>query len=371
MWFLWLVIMVIGGFIGGWAGLFLTPTDPEDANSLTLVSLTVVGVLVGGLFAPRITAALTLVYYKAVSFISNLPKGRVAAVTSGVVIGLIVSVLLNNILVRLPFYSWWISVVAALVLCLFFSIFAIQNEDSLSSFVETKEKPEPEKEGGKLIDSNILIDGRIEKVLESGILEGKLIIPHFILYELQTLSDSADEKKRVRGKRGLEVAARLKENHQLVSHDWDEATLSGADQKLMRLASIMGATIITNDNNLRKLANVADIKTISLNEVAAALKMPYAEGDALSLSIIKTGNPPTQGIGYLEDGTMVVVTDAAKLRGKTVRVIIVSNTQTAAGRMYFARLERDEEGNLQDATESIEEEQSAPQGNHKRRRNRQ
>ncbi|MBC7190689.1 TRAM domain-containing protein, partial [Candidatus Aerophobetes bacterium] len=199
--------------------------------------------------------------------------------------------------------------------------------------------------GYKILDTSVIIDGRIADLCETGFIEGLLIIPQFVLTEVQQIADSATPTKRARGKRGLDIINRLQSQEfvpvQIVDTDFPD--IPEVDNKLLRLAKEMGAKIVTNDYNLKKVAKIQDIKVLNINELATALKPVLLPGESLKISIIKEGENPNQGIAYLEDGTMVVVEGGKKYIGKEVEVTVTSVLQTTTGKMIFTEVKEEGE----------------------------
>ena len=201
--------------------------------------------------------------------------------------------------------------------------------------------------GIKLLDTSVLIDGRIAEICESQFLEGVLGVPQFVLHELQMVADSSDALKRQRGRRGLEVLERMQKMGQVevrvLKEDLPQA--GDVDHKLVQLAKQMGAKIVTNDFNLNKVATVQGLAVMNVNQLAHALKPVVLPGEAMRVLILREGKEPNQGVAYLDDGTMVVVDGARKLINKHADVIVTSVHQTMAGKMIFGRLEERAEAN--------------------------
>ena len=191
----------------------------------------------------------------------------------------------------------------------------------------------------KILDTSVLIDGRICDVAESGFLGGKLVVPQFVLHELQQVADSSDSAKRNRGRRGLDVVQRMQKMprvHLDISSE-DFPHLREVDLKLIELAKSRGAQIVTNDFNLNKLAQVQGVEVLNINELANALKPVVLPGEAMRVFILKEGKEYNQGVAYLDDGTMVVVDNAKRLISKTVDITVTSVLQTTAGKMIFGK----------------------------------
>jgi uncharacterized protein YacL len=191
----------------------------------------------------------------------------------------------------------------------------------------------------KLLDTSVIIDGRIADVAETGFLDGVLVVPQFVLRELQYVADSSDPLKRNRGRKGLDILQRIKKNPNVnvTVTEADIPDVKEVDQKLIELARAMSAKIITNDFNLNKVAQLSGIEVLNINELANSLKPVVLPGETMKVFIVKEGKEQDQGVAYLDDGTMVVVNAASKQVGKTVDVTVTSVVQTAAGKMFFGR----------------------------------
>lgn len=191
----------------------------------------------------------------------------------------------------------------------------------------------------KIIDTSCIIDGRIEQIFETRFLEGQIIIPQFVLHELQQLADATNDQKRVRGRRGLDILNRMQAAfpEQIIINPVDYEEISTVDAKLVHLAQEINGTLVTNDYNLSKVANLQKVDILNINDLAQAMRPIYLPGDTLEIKVIKQGKEPTQGIGYLDDGTMVVVEEGRNYVGAEARVVVTSALQTSAGRMIFAK----------------------------------
>ncbi|MBI4462382.1 MAG: TRAM domain-containing protein [Acidobacteria bacterium] len=193
----------------------------------------------------------------------------------------------------------------------------------------------------KIVDTSVIIDGRIADICETGFVDGILLIPQFVLRELQLVADSGDALKRNRGRRGLDILQRIQKIHNLQVEiiDDDFPHLRDVDLKLIELAKRYDGKIVTNDFNLNKLAQLQGLEVLNINELANALKPIVLPGETMRVFILKEGKEHNQGVAYLDDGTMVVVDNARRLIGKTIDVIVTSVLQTTAGKMIFGRFE--------------------------------
>jgi uncharacterized protein YacL len=195
-----------------------------------------------------------------------------------------------------------------------------------------------------VLDTSVIIDGRIADICDTGIIDTKLIVPRFVLQELQGIADSSDKIKRNRGRRGLDVLKRMQTNNkvELQMHEANFAELRDVhkvDERLVVLSKVLGARVVTNDFNLNKIAQLQGVEVINLNEMANALKLVALPGEALPVRIVKQGDQVGQGVGYLDDGTMVVVEQGRPAIGQEVNITVTSVLQTPAGRMIFGRID--------------------------------
>jgi uncharacterized protein YacL len=194
-----------------------------------------------------------------------------------------------------------------------------------------------------VVDTSAIIDGRIADIVDSGFLFHRLVIPHFVLDELQRIADSSDAQRRARGRRGLEILARLQKEGptpvELVDDDPTEA--ADVDAKLVALARTRGAAILTNDFNLNRVADLQSIRVLNINSLANALKPALLPGDQMRIKLITEGREPGQGVGYLDDGTMVVVEGGSRLVGHELDVLVTRVLQTVMGRMVFAQVQQE------------------------------
>jgi uncharacterized protein YacL len=189
-----------------------------------------------------------------------------------------------------------------------------------------------------ILDTSVIIDGRIADVCETGFLDGDLIIPQFVLKELQAIADSSESTKRTRGRRGLDILNKIQKQLyvKIIIDDTDYPSVKEVDQKLINMAKETGYAILTNDFNLNKVAEVQSIQVLNINQLANALKPIVLPGENMKVQIIKEGKEHAQGVAYLDDGTMVVVDNGRRYMGKAMEVTVTSVLQTTAGRMIFA-----------------------------------
>ena len=195
------------------------------------------------------------------------------------------------------------------------------------------------KKSAKVLDTSVIIDGRVADIVETGFLEGQLMLPEFVLRELQMVADGSDSVKRNRGRRGLDILQRIQKKSnievQIVEQDYPE--IQAVDLKLIEFARETGAKIVTNDFNLNKVAQLRGVEVLNINELANALKPVVLPGETMQVFILKEGKEHNQGVAYLDDGTMVVVDNARRMIGKTIDILVTSVLQTTAGKMIFGK----------------------------------
>ncbi len=193
----------------------------------------------------------------------------------------------------------------------------------------------------KILDTSVIIDGRISDIAEAGFLDGSVIVPEFIIKELQYIADSPDSTRRVRGKRGLDILKKMQsgiDGFSIKITNYDFPRIKEADLKLVELAKIMDAVIVTNDSNLNKVASIQNIRVLNLNELSSVLRSAVMSDDIIQIKLVKEGKDYHQAVGYLDDGTMVVVEEGRKHLGKEIQVTVKSVLQTSTGKMVFARI---------------------------------
>jgi len=271
----------------------------------------------------------------------------ISAVYFGLIVGLFLAFVARLAMTPLPIEPRLrdsLQLVLATVLCYLCISVLLQTKDDFRFIIPYVEFSKDVK-GLKpcILDTSVVIDGRIADVVETGALDGPLIMPRFVLTELQSIADSSDRAKRSRGRRGLDILNRLRgdKNVDLEIYERELPELDGqpVDMKLVLLAKHLGGRVVTNDYNLNKVARLHEVGVINLNDIANALKPVFLPGEQLEVRIVKAGEEPGQGVGYLDDGTMVVVEQGRDHVHSTVKVAVTSVLQTSAGRMIFGKYE--------------------------------
>lgn len=272
-------------------------------------------------------------------------RGLSAAVF-GLLFALIVSQFLSSAIDLIPDLSLSAASSFKLVIVLILSylgmVMAMRGRDEFNLIIPyVKFDRQDQKDAIMILDTSVIIDGRILDICQTKFLEGRFIIPRFVLKELQQVADSQDPLKRVRGRRGLDILNKFRKNpHVSVKiHEEDFPEISAVDEKLVKLAKLLSAKVLTNDFNLNKVAEFQGVTILNINELANSLRPVVLPGEALQVHLVKEGKEHNQAIAYLEDGTMVVVDNAKRVLGTDQKVTVTSVLQTAAGRMIFAKLE--------------------------------
>ncbi|HEY4439465.1 MAG TPA: PIN domain-containing protein [Candidatus Elarobacter sp.] len=313
----------------------------EAAQLALLVAAPVVGALLGVLVVPLAQTIFERELHQVERAIDRLAPGELVGGAIGLVTGLVVAFLVKSVLFEFVAFAGPTGSYIAIALYLVLSVFAA----FLGARVGAKQRvaltrmAQPSVAAGgepKILDTSVIIDGRVLDIVRSGFMEGPLLLPRFVLRELQLIADSSDPLKRTRGRRGLELLGKLQEAApiEIVERDPEDAQV---DAKLVRLAQERGAKLVTNDYNLNRVAHVEGVSVLNINELANAVKPVLHPGDELRVSVIREGRELHQGVGYLDDGTMIVVENGRRLIGETVEVNVTSALQTNAGRMIFAR----------------------------------
>jgi len=338
--------LILFAIIGWQAGVIFTQTSEPftDLEALKyIIPLTLLGGALGWVIAPWIS---TRPAKLAVRSFRNIPIEDIIAGAIGLALGLVVAALLAIPLSQLPSpFGSILPFVASIVFGYMGAMVTVLRREDLTRLLSrTRRTPEPSIEktitGPRpvLLDTSVIIDGRIADVARTGFLAGPLLVPRFVLAELQYIADSADPLRRARGRRGLEVLDELQnmDEPKLEITDLDAPGVREVDEKLMTLARQYDLAIVTNDYNLNRVAMLQGITVLNLNDLANAMKAIYLPGERLRLRVIQEGKEYGQGVGYLDDGTMVVVENGNRYIGQEIDLVVTKVLQTSAGRMIFA-----------------------------------
>ncbi len=336
-------------------GVALAGATPNEQQQLAILLLTTSGFVLGFILTPRLT---TIPLRRVLQRLRNTPIEEIIYVATGGFLGLVWSVLLSVPLMLLPApFSQFLPICVALVLTyLGAAIFASHRQglESLQRWLRRRGEPERSTAAQAsqaitatgirpcyLLDTSAIIDGRIAEVAKTGFIEGTLLVPQFVLQELQTLADSADDLRRSKGRRGLDLLNQMQKNlaQQVEIMETDVGENGRVDDSLVLLARQTGHPIITNDFNLNRVAGLQGVRVLSLNQLSEAVRPPVMQDQRLVVLIRNEGNTRQQGVGYLEDGTPVVVEEARHLIGERVPIIVTRVLQTNTGRLVFAQVD--------------------------------
>ena len=311
------------------------------------------------------------------SDLRRIPGRDKAAVILGVFIGLGMTTLLGLLLIRIPKFGPQLVLLLGMI-CVYLGVaITLSMKEELYFFfpgLQAREEAvveEGPKLQAKLLDTNVIIDGRIADVARTGFIEGPILVPGFVLEELHLIADSSDTLKRNRGRRGLDILNQMQQEPDLVVRVLDHysspiRSSDPVDAKLVQLAKEMDAAIVTNDFNLNKVAQLQGIRVLNVNELANAVKPVVLPGEELTVTVVREGKEQDQGVAYLDDGTMVVVERGKDRIGDTVRITVTSVLQTVAGKMIFGNLQ----SGSQDAQEHPNRNHRADSGSGTRRKTR-
>lgn len=263
----------------------------------------------------------------------------------GLILGVIMSKLFSDVLILLRVEPQVLSLVRTtmtLILCYLCMVIAMRGRDEFNIIIPyVRFSRQDQSESMIVIDTSVIIDGRIVDICKTKFIEGKMVVPRFVLKELQQIADSADPIKRQRGRRGLEVLNTIQKDIgiSVTIHEEDFPDVREVDAKLVKLAKLLDARIFTVDFNLNRVAAIQGVKVLNINELANVLKPVVFPGETMEIKLFKEGKEHNQAVGYLDDGTMVVAEDGRRFIGQTVKVAVTSVLQTQAGRMIFTKIE--------------------------------
>jgi len=360
-----LVLSLVGGYVGYRTGSWYMELGTirqyvggiRSYEVASRIGFTVIGLLAGGFAGSKVSAYIT----QLADDLREMPPNDKIALCVGALIGLLLTFLVHPIFNQFeePMVRTLLTIALACAMVFLTTQGSMSMRDELRKLLQPYGPMPPAEDKNalkqaKILDTNIIIDGRISDICRAGFVEGPIYVPGFVLDELQLIADSSDGLKRNRGRRGLDILNQMQKEFSLVVRTHDH--LLGPDDhepvdgKLVRLAKALEATLVTNDFNLNKVAELQGVRVMNVNELANALKPVVLPGEELSVHIIKEGKEAGQGIAYLDDGTMIVVENARRHVGETVSVVVASVLQTVAGKMIFSNIKdvADEEDALMD-----------------------
>ncbi len=343
---LFAIVFAVTGFLLGreaYLNVFSLHFASEALQWVFLIASPVLGALIGVLLAPLAQTIFEDEVQLAEGALERLAPGEIAGGAIGLTVGLGVALLIKSILFEFVSLTGragsYVAIVVYLIVAIFCAYLGARVGAKTRFLPIGDARAEERSSVTKIVDTSVIVDGRIIEIVESGFLEGTLVVPRFVLRELHTIADSIDPIKRTRGRRGLEVLSRLQELRLLDidERDYDDLPPGSVDAKLVRLAQERGGKLLTNDYNLNRVAHVEGVDVLNINELSNALKPVVLPGEELHVQVLREGKEAHQGVAYLDDGTMIVIEHGRRLIGERTDVVVTSVLQTAAGRMIFAR----------------------------------
>lgn len=346
------VLLTIIGFVGGFELFKVAVPSLAVAAGLPAPHESIWFAMLGGAVLGLIVFFTTPFVFTHVGNVAVWTDGKMKSIPTqdiilgvmGLIIALLIGVLLSLPLSRIPWVGAYLSLAVTLLLAYLGVTFMLNRKDDFPFIYAQLAKrplPAPEQKDSpvKVLDTSVIIDGRIMDICKTGFIEGEIIVPGFVLEELRHIADSSDLLKRNRGRRGLDILNKMQKELnitvKIVNNDYED--ISEVDSKLVKLAQDLGGMILTNDFNLNKVCELQGVTVLNINELANAVKPVVLPGEEMSAHIIKDGKEAGQGVAYLDDGTMIVVEGGKRYIGDTIEVMVTSVLQTAAGRMIFAK----------------------------------
>jgi uncharacterized protein YacL len=323
----------VGGFVLGYA-MVRSVNEVPPASTAIIALTSIEGLIFAYLGMPYLLGGWRNVNIR----VTTTPLVDLVAGVFGAIVGLVLAVLIGSFVRDFPFGVAVSAVLAALLGFFGAQVGMTRRQELMSVFSGHKEVPDDKRVKGVLLDTSVIIDGRILDLVRTGFLDAPLIVPRSVLKELQYVADAADARRRSRGRRGLEVLQHLQEEPKAVLrfHEDDVTGELDIDARLVRLAKQTSFAVMTNDYNLNRVARLEGVNVLNLNELANALKPIAIPGEDLTVTVVKDGKEAGQGVAYLDDGTMVVIENGRRYLNDTIPVTVTSILQTAAGRMIFA-----------------------------------
>lgn len=349
-----------GGFIGAvpLLGALILPNVPIVVTGkmqvVFVIAICIIGGLIGFLLGKPLAKGLIKMTNWLESRLQKMPIQDLVGGAIGLIIGLIIATFIGYAVEKLPL-GGYIAIVVCLILGYVGAVVGVRKHAELLNLptIIKRERARlarpkgtcPESDDGtpcsrpKILDTSVIIDGRIADICQTGFVDGPLVIPNFVLEELRHIADSSDALKRIRGRRGLDILNKIRRELtievQISNEDFPD--INEVDDKLVRLAQDMCGCVVTNDFNLNKVAELKGVKVLNINELANAIKPVVLPGEEMTVTVVKEGKEMNQGVAYLDDGTMIVVENGRNYMNETIDVAVTSVIQTNAGRMIFAK----------------------------------
>ena len=350
------VLLTLVGFILGYSLYkWLVNAAVIGENIWYLIGSMIVCGFLAFLTEPLFERLLLLLVRQTENNIKNISSGEIWAGAAGLIIGLVIANLITKPLESIEIYGAYISIFINLLFGYLGLVILVKKKDDIIAFLKSIAKPSKDgtsslsgkdkralakTSNNKILDTSVIIDGRILDICKCEFIDGTLIVPSFVLNELQHIADSSDNLKRTRGRRGLDILNTLRKDDkikiQIVDIDYED--IEEVDSKLLKFAKSTGYKIMTNDLNLNKVAALREVTVLNINDLANALKPVVLPGEDMVVQVMKDGKESGQGLAYLDDGTMVVIEDAKRYIGQVLKVEVTTVLQTSAGKMIFAKI---------------------------------
>lgn len=352
-----IILSIIGFFIGvllmiGLNSWEIINLSNEKTRLTAFIGMGLLFALIFYLLSSTFLKKLNEVVFKAEAELTRVPTKDLIFGSIGLLVGLMIAYFLSMPVLSIQIPVFGSAITTLLSVGLYFAFgylgirMALRNKDEITQGLLKRkvlnsepEHPKNIEESTKILDTSVIIDGRIIDIIRAGFIEGVIVIPTFVLEELQHIADSSDNLRRSKGRRGLDILKEIQEQEdvkvEINPESYDD--IKEVDSKLLSMAKDLKAAVITNDYNLNKVAGVRGIKVLNINELANAVKPVVIPGEEMNVTVIKDGKEANQGLSYLSDGTMIVVEDGKRLIGQNIDVVVTSVLQTSAGKMIFAK----------------------------------
>ncbi|MGI6361496.1 MAG: PIN/TRAM domain-containing protein [Bacillota bacterium] len=337
------------------------------AYNLFLVGLPIVSAFIGVLVAPHLVGGIERLTERLLSFLFKMSLFDIICSASGMIVGLIIAALIGTMVKNISIIGPYLAITLAFIGGYTGAVVGYRSRDDFRQWLrnarsrnEAVSKGEKKdkiagKAFPKILDTSVIIDGRIADIYKTGFIEGQLIVANFVLDELRHIADSGDHLKRNRGRRGLDILNKMRQDFegQIVVNETDYPNIPEVDAKLVKLAQDLKGVVLTNDFNLNKVAQMQGVQVLNINELSNAVKPVMLPGEEMIAHIVKEGKETGQGVAYLDDGTMIVIENGKKYLDKKIYVVVTSVLQTAAGRMVFARPRYSKDGEIGELCEDV------------------
>ncbi|MBQ9931564.1 MAG: PIN/TRAM domain-containing protein [Firmicutes bacterium] len=341
----YLLLYVVMPPIDWWANLQMIAWEKAIFSIVCILLFAIIFFLIAPFLARRIKKASSEIEIE----MQKVPAAELGPALIGLIAGLFVAFLISNLysVIDVPYLALILSILTYFFLgYVGLMVARKRGKDLFTGLSQLQKRPlggknKVQEAAPKILDTSVIIDGRISDIMRTGFIEGRIIIPEFVLLELQHIADSSDSLKRNRGRRGLDILNRIQKDHGIEIYNTTQEKgldeIPEVDIKLLKLAQSMNGQVVTNDYNLNKVAAIKGVKVLNINELANTLKPVVLPGEEMTVFLVKEGKEHNQGVAYLDDGTMIVVEEGRPFIGKTVDLTVTSVLQTSAGRMIFGK----------------------------------